>query len=94
MSKGSVRIELTSRQVELLLEYSCPFEKEEGQLNKLQNRKGDFHVLISNDFYAPLLIGDIVHYAKEIDDEYLLDELDELAEIISMAISATKSTPV
>jgi hypothetical protein len=45
-------------------------------------------------FYAPLLIGDIVHYAKEIDDEYLLDELDELAEIISMAISATKSTPV
>lgn len=89
MGVKNILIGLTSRQVDLMLKYTCPFEKEEKQLKAIQKDPGNLHVLESCDFYAPRLIGDIVHYAKEIDDEYLLEELDEIADIIEMAISST-----
>ena len=88
MSVDTVRIELTSRQVDLMLEYSCPFEKDEKQLKELRKRRGDFHVLESDDFYAPLLIGDILDVVKKTNDECLLDELIEIGDIIGMAISS------
>ena len=88
MGVTNVLIGLTSRQVDLMLEYTCPFEEEEKQLKAMQKDPGHPHVLESCDFNGPMLIGDIVHYAKEIDDEYLLEELDEIAEIIEMAISS------
>lgn len=91
MGIQTVRIEVTSRQVDLMLEYACPFEDEEKQLIELQKRKGDFHVLESCDFYAPRLIGDIAHYAKQVDDEALFEELVEITEIIEMAISSATS---
>ena len=91
MGIKTVLIELTSRQVDLLLEYSYPFDNEEEQLKNLQKERGEFHTLKSDDFYAPILIGDICHCAKKVDDEYLLEELDEIADIIEMAISSAAS---
>lgn len=87
MGVTTVRIEVTNRQIDLMLEYACPFEKEEKQLKELQKKRGNLHILESCDFYAPRLIGDIAHYAKKVNDEGLLEELIEITEIIDMAIS-------
>jgi len=87
MGVKTVLIGLTSRQVDLMLMYACPFEKEEKQLRAIQEHPGHLHVLESCDFYAPRLIGDIAHYAKRVDDEDLFEELIDIAETIEMAIS-------
>jgi hypothetical protein len=88
MSIETVRIELTQRQVELLLKYTDPFDDEENQLKKFNGKSG-YHILESDDFYAPRLAGDIVYSAKKIDDDFLLEELIELADIIESSISVS-----
>lgn len=87
MSIENIKIELTSRQVEVLLEYSYPFDNEEQQLKELHGKAGDFHILITDDFYGPRLIGDLVYSANSISNGSLLDEFEELCDLIDMAIS-------
>jgi len=91
MSLPLVEIELTNRQVELLIEYACPFEDEGKQLEEISGKSGDFHVLQTDDFYAPLLIGDLLEAAKGIQSDALFDELEELWDIIDTSIQMAKN---
>lgn len=86
MSVKPVQIELTKRHIELLLKYSYPFDDEREQLERMNGKKDEFQKLSTDDFYAPRLIGDLAYSAKEVSDEMLLDELDELCEIVDTAI--------
>ena len=86
MSLNKVKIELSSRQVDLLLKYGYAFENEEKQLKKFSEKRSNWHVLVSDDFYAPRLVGDLVYSAKKLTDESILDELDELSDEIDIAI--------
>ena len=92
MSLNKVKIELSSRQVDLLLRYGYAFEDEEKQLKKFSEKSDEWHVLVSDDFYAPRLIGDLVYSAKKISNESVLDELDEVCDVIeaSMMIASGK----
>ena len=86
-----VEIELTSRQVEILLVYSHPFDEEEEQLKSFAGKPGN-HRLKSDEFYLPRLIGDLVYSAKTIHDETLLEEFDEICTIIESTISQKAGT--
>ena len=86
MSLKKIKIELTSRQVNLLIKYGYAFEDEEKQLKAFSKKIDEWHVLVSDDFYAPKLIGDLVYSAKRLTDESVLDELDELCDVIDTSI--------
>lgn len=90
MSIKPVQIELTKRHIELLLKYSYPFDNESEQLERMNGIKDEFQKLLTDDFYAPRLIGDLAYSAKEIDNQMLLDELDELCEIVETALLVAK----
>ena len=81
-----MKIELSSRQVDLLLRYGYAFEDEEKQLKECSEKSDEWHVLVSDDFYAPRLIGDLVYSAKKIRNESVLDELDELCDVIDTSM--------
>jgi hypothetical protein len=71
-------VSLTQREVDLLLQYSYPFDDEEEQLRAF-NGRGGTHVLKVDSFYLSRLIGDLVYSAKSI--QSLLDELDALCDV-------------
>jgi len=91
MSIERVEVELTGRQVDLLLKYAYPFDFEEEQLLKFEKRKSKYHVLETCDFYGPRLVGDLFHATKNIVGDSLVEELDELASIIETSISIASS---
>src|ERR1017187_3819696 len=75
-------VSLTQREVDLLLQYSYPFDDEEEQLRAFHGRCGT-HVLKVDSFYLSRLIGDLVYSAKSI--QSLLDELDALCDVLENA---------
>ena len=75
-------VSLTQREVDLLLQYSYPFDDEEEQLRAFHGRGGT-HVLKVDSFYLSRLIGDLVYSAKSI--QSLLDELDALCDVLENA---------
>lgn len=72
-----VEVELSQREVNLLLEYAYPFDDEREQLEKFKDSPG-LHVLRVDTFYLSRLIGDLVYSAKGIEDEELLEEFDTI----------------
>lgn len=74
---GTVEIMLNQREVNLLLEYAYPFDKEREQLDRYRDAPGT-HTLKVDTFYLSRLIGDLVYSAKEIEDEGLLEELNRI----------------
>src|ERR1019366_2755468 len=75
-------VSLTQREVDLLLQYSYPFDDEEEQLRAFHGRGGT-HVLKVDSFYLSRLIGDLVYSAKS--NQSLLDELDALCDVLENA---------
>ena len=81
----NVVVELSKRQVFLLLEYSYPFEAERNQLEQFHGNR-EPHKFMCDTFYLPKLVSDLVYSAKQIYDGGILDELDELSSIMELAI--------
>ena len=77
-------VQLTQREVNLLLRYGYPFEEIEAQLQECKDRKGT-HTLKISDFDLSHLIGDLVYSAKKINDEDLLEELDAVCSVLENA---------
>ena len=73
----SLTVELTSREVSLLLKYGYPFPDEEQKLRASKAVKG-MHRVRLGAYWIELMLGDLVRSAKEISSRRLLDELDEL----------------
>ncbi len=80
----SVTVELSQREVDLLLRYGCPFQEQELQLESFANRQGP-HRLKVGAFYLSRMIADLVWSAKKIRSAALLEELDALCGVLECA---------
>lgn len=78
-------LELTSREVHLLLKYGYPFPDAEAPLRNSSAVKGYHHVQI-DAYWIEQMIGDLVRSAKEIRSRVLLEELDALCCTLESAL--------
>jgi hypothetical protein len=70
-------VQLTQREVELLLRYAYPFEAEAAKLRACKPRKGWFEVDIGA-FWLSQWIGDLSHSIRNVRSTGLREELDAL----------------
>jgi len=92
MSVDIVEVTLSQREVNLLLDYSCPFEHEQEQLESFKDNPGR-HILKVETFYLPHLIGDLVYSAKKVNDQLLLNEIDQICIALENAEKVSNNTP-
>ena len=79
-------IELTSRELGLLLEYGYPFEEQEQILRASRAVRG-FHRVRIDSFWIEMMLADIIRSAREIANRRLLDELDGVCGALEVALS-------
>ena len=78
---------LTNRQVELLVKYTNPYSEFEKQLKEASNSPDKpHHKLTIDEHFTNLLLGDLVYYSKPIEDDYLLEEIDDLYSVLESSI--------
>lgn len=82
-------VELTPRELELLLEYGYPFPEEQRQLRSSKAVKG-WHRVPIGAYWIELMVADLVRSAKEINDEALLEELDAACSALEYALTAKR----
>jgi hypothetical protein len=86
---GKLRtVELTSREVALLLKYGHPFSAEE---QKLRNSKavGGYHHLSIDVYWIEMMLADLSRSARKIRSRRLLKELDGLCSVLECALSSS-----
>jgi hypothetical protein len=79
-------IELTSRELHLLLEYGYPFEEQEQTLRESKAVRG-FHRVRIDSFWIEMLLGDVIRSERETINRRLLDELDGVCGALEVALS-------
>jgi hypothetical protein len=83
-------VELTPRELELLLNYGYPFAEQEQVLRESKAVKGVHRVRIGA-YWIELMIGDLVRSAKEIPKQWqnsaLLEELDAVCSALECALA-------
>jgi hypothetical protein len=84
-------VELTSREVSLLLKYGYPFRDEEQKL-RASKAVGGIHRVRLGAYWIELMLGDLVRSAKEISSRRLLDELDELYSVLESSLNSGNGT--
>jgi hypothetical protein len=84
-------VELTSREVSLLLRYGYPFRDEEQKL-RASKAVGGIHRVRLGAYWIELMLGDLVRSAKEISSRRLLDELDELYSVLESSLNSGNGT--
>jgi hypothetical protein len=80
-------IELTSRELDLLLEYGYPFEEQEQTLRASRAVRG-FHRVRIDSFWIEMMLADVIRSAREITNRRLLDELDGVCGALEVALSS------
>jgi len=86
-------VELTTREVSLLLEYGYPFPDEEQKLRASKAVKG-IHRVRLGAYWIELMLGDLARSEREIRSRRLLDELDELYSVLESALHRGRGTPL
>ena len=84
-ASDSCTVELTQREVDLLLKYGYPFPEAEAALRNSNTVRG-FHRVKIGDFWIEHLIADLVRSMKKIRSRGLLEELDELCDTLEFAL--------
>ena len=79
-------VELTEREVGLLLRYGYPFPDAEAALRGSEAVRG-FHRVTIAGFWLEHLIADLVRSMKKIRSRGLLEELDELCDTLKLALN-------
>gem|GEM_PF-852017 len=79
-----IEVELSQREVQLLLKYAYPFDHEQAQLDSVSAKAG-YHLLQFEIGTTLGLIGDLVSSARKIKRSNLLEELDELCSVLELA---------
>jgi hypothetical protein len=79
-------IELTSRELHLLLEYGYPFEEQAQTLRASKAVRG-YHRVRLDSFWIEMLLGDVIRSAREITNRRLLDELDGVCGALECALN-------
>ena len=85
-------VELTTREISLLLEYGYPFPDVEQKLRASKAVAGIHRVRLGT-YWIELMLGDLVRSAKEIRSRRLLDELDELYSVLEYSLNSGRGTP-
>ncbi len=78
-------VELTSREVCLLLEYGCPWPEDEENL-RASRAVGGMHRVRINAYWIEMMTADIIRSAKTIRSSVLLEELDALCSSLQYAL--------
>jgi hypothetical protein len=86
-------VELTTREVSLLLEYGYPFSAEERKLRASKVVDG-IHRVRMGSYWIEMMLADLVRSAKEIRSRRLLDELDELYSVLEFSLNEARWTPL
>ncbi len=85
---GNLRtVELTSREVSLLLKYGYPFPDEEQKLRASKAVDG-IHRVRLGAYWIELMLGDLARSEREIRSQRLLEELDELYSVLEFALNS------
>jgi hypothetical protein len=79
-------LELTTREVKLLLKYGYPFEDEQKTLRASQAVKGYHHVRIGA-YWIEMMVADLIRSAKELRAPSLLEEIDALCDALENALT-------
>ena len=74
-------VELTQREIKLLIKYGYPFDEVSQQLEKVASIKGT-HIIEMDEDEANGLIADLVYSAKSINSPRLLEEIDEICSVL------------
>ena len=81
---NTVEVELTWREVDLLLEYAFLLNEELEQLKRFKGTPS-YHVLKTDAHSITGFVADLVHHAKQTEDDQLLAEFDELCTVMETA---------
>lgn len=79
-------VEITPRELRLLLKYGYPFPEQEEALRSSRAVAG-YHRVRIDAYWIDLMIGDLVRSAKEIRSRVLLEELDALCCALETALN-------
>ena len=77
-------LELTPREVKLVIKYGYPFPDDAARLRASPLRNG-VHVVTIDPYWVEMWIADIVRSAKEIESDALLAQLDEVCCVLEGA---------
>jgi hypothetical protein len=86
-------VELTSREVSLLLKYGYPFRGEEQKLRASKAIEGVHRVRLGA-YWIELMLADLARSEREIRSRRLLEELDELYSVLESALNSGGGTGV
>ena len=81
---GECGLELTPREVKLVIKYGYPFPDEATLLRESPTRNG-VHVVCVDPYWVEMWIADIVRSAKTIESDALLAELDDVCSVLEAA---------
>ncbi len=84
MTEDASELQLTPREIKLVLKYGYPFPEQAEQLRSSPVRNG-IHVAHIDPYWISMWIADIVRSAKEIRSQSLLEELDALCDVLEAA---------
>jgi hypothetical protein len=80
-------LELTSREVSLLLKYGYPFPNEEQKLRDSMAVEG-YHRVSIDAYWVEMMLADLSRSAREVRSRRLLQELDALCSVLECAMSS------
>jgi hypothetical protein len=78
-------LELSSREVQLLLKYGYPFPDAEQPLRESRAVKGVHHVRI-DAYWLEMMLGDLCRSVRQLSSHALVEELDALCDTLELAL--------
>lgn len=79
-------VELTPREVRLLIKYGCPWPKDEERLRASRAVEGVHYVPI-DAYWIEMMIAGVIRSARTIRSEALVEELDALCYALQHALA-------
>lgn len=79
-------LEISSREVHLLLKYGYPFPEAEQPLRASRAVKGA-HVVRIDAYWLELMLGDLCRSARELSSRSLVEEIDALCDVLELALA-------
>lgn len=84
-------LELTTREVKLLLKYGYPFDEAEQPLRASRAVKG-YHRVQIDAYWLEMLLADLSRSTREVRSQSLAEELDALCSVLESALHARSNT--
>ena len=78
-------LELTTREMKLLLKYGYPFDEQQKALRASRAVKG-YHRVRMGAYWIELMVADLIRSAKELRSPPLLEEIDALCDVLENAL--------